>query len=74
MYAYHNGRATFGYNLDRPRKREKPMDHEVPAGRDGNGTKPVLRMAMELSLGKWKLGFSDGSARAPRGVTIEARD
>jgi transposase len=50
------------------------MEHDVVAGANGNSTKPVLWMAMELSLSKWKLGFSDGSTRAARIVTIEARD
>ncbi len=50
------------------------MGQDVAVGRDADSTKPVLWMAMELSLSKWKLGFSDGSARAARVVTIEARD
>lgn len=50
------------------------MEHDVAVGAHGDSTKPVLWMAMELSLSKWKLGFSDGSARAARVVTIEARD
>jgi transposase len=50
------------------------MGHDVAAGGDADSTKPVLWMAMELSLSKWKLGFSDGSARAARVVTTEARD
>jgi len=50
------------------------MEHEVAVGAAANTTKPVLWMAMELSLGKWKLGFSDGSARGARIVTIDARD
>jgi transposase len=50
------------------------MEHHVVAGSNGDSTKQVLWMAMELSLSKWKLGFSDGSTRAARVVTIEARD
>jgi transposase len=50
------------------------MEHDVAVDRNADSTKPVLWMAMELSLSKWKLGFSDGSARAARFVTIEARD
>ena len=50
------------------------MGQDVAVGRDADSTKPVLWMAMELSLSKWKLGFSDGSVRAARVVTIEARD
>jgi transposase len=50
------------------------MGQDVAVGRNADSTKPVLWMAMELSLSKWKLGFSDGSARAARIVTIEARD
>jgi transposase len=33
-----------------------------------------LYLAIELSRKKWKLAFSDGKARQPRLVTIEARD
>lgn len=50
------------------------MGQDVAVGQNADSTKPVLWMAMELSLSKWKLGFSDGSARAARIVTIEARD
>jgi len=50
------------------------MEQDVVAGANWDSTKPVLWMAMELSLSKWKLGFSDGSARPARIVTIEARD
>jgi hypothetical protein len=39
------------------------MEHDVAVDRNADSTKPVLWMAMELSLSKWKLGFSDGSAR-----------
>jgi transposase len=33
-----------------------------------------LHMSIELSKKRWKLTFTDGSARRPRGVSIEARD
>jgi|SRR5580658_2338678 transposase len=50
------------------------MDHDVAASAEENTTKVTLWMALELSLSKWKLGFSDRSGRPARVVTIEARD
>jgi hypothetical protein len=50
------------------------MDHDVAAGAKENTTEVTLWMAMELSLARWKLGFSDGAGRPARAVTIEARD
>jgi transposase len=50
------------------------MDHDVAASAEENTTRMTLWMALELSLAKWKLGFSDGSGRPTRVVTIEARD
>jgi hypothetical protein len=49
------------------------MGHDVAASAEIDTTKAMLWMALELSLAKWKLGFSDGSGRPARVVTIEAR-
>ena len=50
------------------------MDQDVATGGEADTTTQAMWMAMELSLSKWKLGFSDGSGRPPRIVTVDARD
>src|SRR5712672_2181024 len=42
--------------------------------REDSAKKAGLYVAFELSLKKWKLGFSDGKTLRARVVTIEARD
>jgi hypothetical protein len=48
------------------------MEHDVATG-VSKGSK-TLWLALELSLSKWKLAFSDGGPERSRLVTIEARD
>ena len=42
--------------------------------KDRSAPKGALYMAMELSLNKWKLAFSDGTRRPARLVTVQAGD
>ena len=50
------------------------MNDQAAPGTENSAGKPGLYMAIELSLKKWKLAFSDGRQARARVVTIEAKD
>ena len=50
------------------------MKDQAAPGIESNAGKPALYVAIELSLKKWKLAFSDGKTARARLVTIEAKD
>ena len=50
------------------------MNDQAAPGTENSAGKPGLYMAIELTLKKWKLAFSDGRQAPARVVTIEAKD